>query len=49
MRHLLQTRGIALSPEFPANVPGFTSASDEALAAAALESADEEEFIRRLG
>lgn len=49
MRHLLQTRGIALSPQFPANVPGFTSASDEALAAAALESTDEEDFIQRLG
>lgn len=49
MRQLLQTRGIVLSPEFPANVPGFASVSDEVLATAALESADEEEFIRRLG
>ena len=49
MRQLLQTRGITLSPEFPANVPGFAKASDEALATAALGSADEEEFIRRLG
>ena len=48
VRHLLQARGIELSPEFPANIPGFADASDEALAAAALDSADETAFAQRL-
>ena len=48
VRELLRLRGIAVSEAFPANVPGFAEAPEEAIAAAALACDSEEDFRARI-
>ena len=48
VREMLRLRGIAVSEAFPANVPGFAEASEEAAAAATLACDSEEDFRARI-
>ena len=48
VRELLRSRGIAVSEAFPANMPGFAEAPEEAVAAATLACGSEEDFRVRI-
>ena len=48
VRQILRSRGIEVSPRFPADAAAFTAASEEALLAAALGCADEAGFLAAL-
>ena len=48
VREMPRLRGIAVSETFPANVPGFAEAPEEAAAAATLACGSEEDFRARI-
>ena len=48
VRQILLSRDIEVSPRFPADAAAFAAASEEALLAAALGCADEEDFLAAL-